>query len=81
MKRRTSGAKPLTETEISFIQKLVDEGWPKRQIRYTYGVSNYLMAKHFPNYKGMGFKEAGSIGRAIGRTRMRKDLVVTGVCK
>lgn len=76
MQKRTSGCtKPLTEEELTFIQKLVDDKWPLRQIRYTYGVSNRLMIRHFPEYRGMDFKTAGSLGRSIGRTKM-KDLVL-----
>lgn len=77
MEKRTAGTtKPLTENELAFLQKLVDDKWPLRQIRYTYGVSNKLMIRHFPDYRGMDFKTAGSLGHAIGRARMKKDLRV-----
>jgi len=77
MKKRTGCTKPLTQDELDFIKKLIDDGWSKRQIRYTYGVSNMLMLRHFPEYQGMDFKTAGSIGRAIGRTKMKKDLALS----
>jgi Uncharacterized protein involved in propionate catabolism len=75
MKKRTVGSGPLTKDELGFIQTLVDDKWPLREIRYTYGVSNRLMIKHFPEYRGLDPKTSGSLGRAAGRANKKKDLV------
>jgi hypothetical protein len=74
MDKRTVGSKPLSQQEIDFIQKLVDDGWPKREIRITYGVSNRLMNKHFPDYRGLDPQTSGSLAHAS-KVANRKELV------
>jgi hypothetical protein len=62
MERRTIASGPMTDEEIAFVQVLIDEGWPKQQIQQTYGLSFGMLKRHWPDFKGMDFREAGALG-------------------
>lgn len=54
---------PTTE-KLDVIRTCISDGWPLRQIQETYKVSHGTLKKHFPEYEGLGSRDAGSIASA-----------------
>lgn len=53
-----------TPAKLEAIRQCISDEWPLRQIEETYRVSYRSLKKHFPDYKGMGQREAGAISSA-----------------
>lgn len=58
--RRNSNA--LSDEKLAVLRECVEDGWSIRQIILTHGTCWRTIKRHFPDYHGMDFREAGHLG-------------------
>lgn len=57
----------LTPERKALLAKLVEDGWPFREMRFTHGFGYEVVKHSYPDYKGMALGEAGKLGRQMAK--------------
>lgn len=58
----------LTPERKELLDKLVADGWPLREMRFTHGFGHDVVKHSYPDYCGMSLSDAGKLGRQRGHT-------------